>query len=106
VSSIRSATLTTAVEDALTAEVRQMEGIELNTWTVKSDIGPTLRLQVQVQAARELSQNEVLGLQERITGRLQRPVALTLSVVPVTHFEFLSTPVLAGPTPGRTEDQE
>jgi uncharacterized membrane protein len=99
VGSIRSAALTTTVEEALTTEMQQIEGIELSTWTIRSERGPTLHLQVRVQAAREMPQQEVLGLQERITGRLQRPVALTLSVIPVTHYEPLSTPVLAGPTP-------
>ena len=86
--------------------MHQTEGIELSTWTIRSGRGPTLHLQVQVQPAREMPQQEVLGLQERITGRLQRPVTLTHSAIPVTHYEPLSTPVLAGPTPSRILDQE
>jgi uncharacterized hydrophobic protein (TIGR00271 family) len=106
VRSIRSAALTTAVQEALSAEIAQMEGIELNTWTTKSDSGATLHLQVQVQAVREMSQQEVLGLQERITDRLERPVALTLSVVPVTYYGPLPTSVRATSTPRGMVDQE
>lgn len=106
VSSVRSAASTAAVQDALVAEMYHVEGIELSTWTIRSDSGSTLHLQVQVQASREMSQQEILGLQAGLTGRLQRPVALTLSVIPVTHYEPLSTPVPGVPTPSRMAEQE
>ena len=54
VSSIRSAALTTAVQEALVADVGQMEEIELYAWDIVSGSEPTLHLQVQVQAAREI----------------------------------------------------
>jgi uncharacterized membrane protein len=99
VGSIRSAALTTAVQEALAAELGRVEGVELNTWTIRDEDGSTLHLLVQVQAARELPDQEVLALQERVTGRLQRPVALTFSIVPVTHYEPLPATELAPPTP-------
>jgi len=106
VSSIRASALTTAVQEALTAEVDQMEGIELSAWTVSSTSEPTLSLQIHVQATREVSKQEILRLQRRITERLQRPVALTLSVVPIATYEPLPTSVLVAPTPSKMVEQE
>jgi uncharacterized membrane protein len=106
VRSIRASALTTAVQEALTVEIDQLEGIELDTWTTSSASKPTLHLQIRVQAAREIPEQEILKLQTRITERLQRPVALTLAVDSAVYYEPLPSSVYATPTPHTVVGQE
>jgi uncharacterized membrane protein len=92
VGSIRSARLDHDVQQALVAETRRIEGLTLDTWQVTERSGPALRLDVQVWAARQLSRQEGLALQERLSVRLQRPVALTLSVIPMARLDLADEP--------------
>ncbi len=63
--------------------------------------GETLRLEVQVRATRTLYYQEVVDLQTRVAGRLQRPVALVLTVIPVTQLDPIVPPTFT-PTPTAT----
>jgi uncharacterized hydrophobic protein (TIGR00271 family) len=63
--------------------------------------GKTLRLEVQVRAARSLYYQEVVDLQTRVAVRLQRPVALVLIVIPITQLDPFVPPTFT-PTPTPT----
>jgi hypothetical protein len=88
VQSLRSAWLARDVRTALVAETRGMDGIALDTWQVTENAGASLRLEVQIQAAQDISREQGLALQKRLSERLQRPVDLTLSVVPAKRLEL------------------
>jgi hypothetical protein len=88
VQSIRATRLDHDIQGALVAETRSMDGITLDTWQVIEHPGAALRLEVQIQADREVSRQQGLELQERLSEHLQRPVDLRLSVVPLQRLEL------------------
>jgi uncharacterized hydrophobic protein (TIGR00271 family) len=87
IDSTRETRLSRALQGALTAEIGQMTSVQLDRWQVVDETGDTLRLEVQVRASRPLSHKEAVDLQERVAVRLRRPVALVLSVIPVTQLD-------------------
>jgi uncharacterized hydrophobic protein (TIGR00271 family) len=86
--SIRAMRLGHDIQGALVAETRSMDGITLDTWQVIEHPRAALRLEVQIQADREVSRQQGLELQERLSEHLQRPVDLRLSVVPLQRLEL------------------
>jgi uncharacterized hydrophobic protein (TIGR00271 family) len=88
VRSIRSTWLDRDIRRALVTETGSMDGIALDTWQVVETAGPALRLEVQIQADREVSRQQGLALQKRLSEHLHRPVELTLSVVPMKRLEL------------------
>ena len=88
VQSIRSTSLEHDVQRALAAETRSLEGVALDTWQVIEDAEPRLRLEVRIRAAQEMSRQQGLEFQDRLSKRLQRPVEVTLYVVPVKRLEL------------------
>jgi uncharacterized hydrophobic protein (TIGR00271 family) len=88
VQSVRSTWLDRDVREALVTEIRSMDGMVIDTWQVIGDAGSVLRLEVQIETAREVSRQQGLALQKRLSERLQRPVELTLSLVPVKRLEL------------------
>ena len=88
VQSIRATRLDHDVREALVTEIHSMEGMAIDTWQVVENAGPGLRIEVQIQADREVSRQQGLELEKRLSERLQRPVELMLSVVPVKHLDL------------------
>jgi uncharacterized hydrophobic protein (TIGR00271 family) len=88
VQSIRTTWFERDVREALVAETQRMEGIALEAWQVVDNAGPALHLEVQVQADRDVSHQQGLALQERLSERLQRPVRLALAVVPMKRLDL------------------
>jgi uncharacterized hydrophobic protein (TIGR00271 family) len=104
VQSLREAVLSRAVSEALFDELGAMQGIEWDgEWHLVEQDDGTLRLEVVVRSRRTPSHREVVDLQERLAGRLQRPVALLLSVIPTTHLDpFVPPTPTPTPLPGST----
>ncbi len=87
VRSFQSAALDKAVQRALVAETRAMSGVQVDAWEIESAERDLLRLRVRVQSTQPVSGRDVENLQTRVARRLQRPVALALSVVPITQID-------------------
>jgi hypothetical protein len=86
-----------AIESALHADVEQVPGAELVRWQVMGeDQDGTLQLDVTIRVPRTLAFQEARDFQERLAGRLNRPVALSLSIVPTTRLQAYVPPT---PTP-------
>ncbi|MGD2206033.1 MAG: DUF389 domain-containing protein, partial [Anaerolineae bacterium] len=103
--SVKDVILKRELERAIKNEVAAMSRVELNEWemlpTVDSD--ETLRLEIQVRSPRTIAHREVVQLQERLAGRLQRPVELLLSVIPTTRLNpFVPPTPTPTPLPGST----
>ena len=101
VQSIQNAALNRDVDRALSEEVGAMPLVELSEWEIlpEDEDEDTLRLQVRVRSPRDIAHWEVVDLQERVAGRLQRPVALLLSVIPTIQLDPFVPPT---PTPAHT----
>jgi len=95
--SLRELRLRQAIESALHAEVAQMPGAELVGWQITGgDDDGVLQLDVTVRVPRTLAYQEARDFQERLAVRLNRPVALSLSIVPTTRLQAYVPPT---PTP-------
>ena len=88
VHSVRATRFDHGVRGALVTETSRLDGIVLDTWQVVENDGSALRLEVQIQADREVSRQQGLELQEQISEHLQRPVELTLFVVPMKRLKL------------------
>jgi len=85
--SAQDARFNRAVREALTAEIGEMRDVELYSWNRISEEGNTIRLLIEVKASRTIAYQEALDLQNRLALQLGRPVALVLSVTPVTRVD-------------------
>jgi uncharacterized hydrophobic protein (TIGR00271 family) len=95
--SLQQVHLHQAIESALYADVEQVPGAELVRWQIKGeDEDGTLQLDVTIRVPRTLAFQEARDFQERLAGRLSRPVALSLSIVPTTRLQAYVPPT---PTP-------
>jgi len=97
----REAAFQRAVQAALAEEVATMGQVELTEWQITGDDGETVYLEVRVRATRLVLHQETVDLQERVALRLQRPVALALTVIPITRLDPFVPPTFT-PTPGPT----
>ena len=87
VSSVRSAILNREINQVLGEEIEAIEGVELLEWDADQGQETALHLRVRVQSSHQMSRSQVVSIQERLAERLQRPVALSLSVIPITELE-------------------
>lgn len=101
--SVRASQLHRAVQDALETEVAALGQMELAGWQITADgaDAATLRIEVRVRATRRVHYAETVELQTQVATRLQRPVALVLSVIPVTQLDPFVPPTFT-PTPTYT----
>ncbi|HSJ54104.1 MAG TPA: DUF389 domain-containing protein [Anaerolineae bacterium] len=95
---VREAGLNRALDRAIRAEVAAMRGVELSGWEQLEDGGETVHLEVSVRSRRTVTHQEVVDLQERLAGEIQRPIALLLTVIPTTRLDP-QTPPTPTPTP-------
>ncbi len=103
VSALREAAFQRTVQAALAEEIADMGQVELADWHIISDDGQTVHLEVHVRATRQVLHKETADLQERLALRLQRPVALVLTVIPTIQLNPFVPPTLTPtPTPGPT----
>ncbi len=102
--SLREAALQQAVREALTQEIAVMDRVAWNgEWQLEELDDGTLQLEVSVRSPRTVAHREVVELQERLASRLNRPMALVLSVVPATQLDALVPPTpTPSPPPGAT----
>jgi uncharacterized hydrophobic protein (TIGR00271 family) len=96
--SVRQAIMHQALDRAVRDEVASLAEVELVDWTLlpAEDGNNSLRLEVRVRSPRDITHAEAVDLQEKIAGRLQRTVALLLTVIPTTRLDPLAPPT---PTP-------
>jgi len=97
--SFQESQLNAAVEAALQLETQRIAGVELVDWTLldeKNDKDETLQLDVTVRVPQAMSYQEARDLQERVAAHLERPVALSLEMVPSTSLQAYTPPT---PTP-------
>jgi uncharacterized hydrophobic protein (TIGR00271 family) len=104
VQSLRSAALQRQVQGALDEELGVLEAIEWdNDWEMEEQDDGVLHLEVWVRSRRAVAHQEVVELQQKLAGRLNRPVALVLSVIPSTQLDPLVPPTRTPtPRPGST----
>lgn len=98
VNSLRKAAFQRAVQMALAEEVVAMGQTELADWQMAGDDGETVHLEIHVRATRPVLHQETVDLQARVALRLQRPVALVLTVIPITQLDPFVPPTFT-PTP-------
>ncbi len=100
--SIARSRLQHRVTDVTTAAVDNLPGAALeNVKLVKVDDNGVMHLQVTVSATRKIRYDETVRLQEEIATNLQRPVRLTLRVIPITDLNPFIPPTFT-PTPTPT----
>jgi uncharacterized hydrophobic protein (TIGR00271 family) len=103
VSALREAAFQRTVQAALVKEVAAMGQVELADWHITGDDGETVHMEIHVRATRTVLHQEIVDLQARVALRLQRPVALVLTVIPTTRLDPFAPPTLTPtPTPGPT----
>ncbi|MHB1355394.1 MAG: TIGR00341 family protein [Anaerolineae bacterium] len=110
VQSFKETDLRQRIQTALQTEVTAIgPGLSLSSWKLERTSGQTLFLEVEVKSENGINYADVVGLQERVATRLQRPVALVISLIPITQLDplvpptFTLTPVpTSTPTPTPT----
>jgi uncharacterized hydrophobic protein (TIGR00271 family) len=111
IDSLQEASLERDLERALQEKIATLDGVELVDWQITSRKDATLHLKVQVNApaTRPVAHREVVELRDHVALRLQRTVALVLTVNPITRLDpvvpptFTPTATLTPtPTPGPT----
>ncbi len=101
------------VEEALYTELAQTPGAELVRWEIGAeDEDGTLYLDITVRVPRTIAHEDARSIQEGVANHLNRPVALSLSIVPTTRLQAYipPTPIPTGvptatPTPTPTDTQ-
>jgi uncharacterized hydrophobic protein (TIGR00271 family) len=91
INSLQESRLRRALDTALSAEARQLPGVELVDWSIQERTGDRLVLRVEVRSVDPISAQQATDLQERVASRVQRPVVITLSVTRFTELEPLAT---------------
>jgi uncharacterized hydrophobic protein (TIGR00271 family) len=99
IQSFRQVALNRAINQALVAETNALGNVVLDDWKLLPGDGDTLHLQVWVRTPELVTRQEAVDLQERLAGRLQRPVALLLSVIPTTRLNPLEPPTPTATVP-------
>jgi len=95
--SLRELRLHQAIESALYEDVAQLPGAGLVRWELTSEgEDGTLNLDVTIRVPGTMAYQEARSLQERLATELNRPVALSLSIVPTTRLQAYVPPT---PTP-------
>ncbi len=91
------------LDQTVREEVAKLTDVELVAWTIlpEEDNDDTLRLEVSVRCPRTITHSEAVELQENVASRLQKPIALLLSVVPTTRLDpFVPPTPTPSPSPG------
>ncbi len=99
--SVRDAALSRALDRAVRSEVAALRGVQFSDWEQLEADGETINLEIRVRSARTVTNQEVVDLQEKLSGALQRPIALWLTVIPTTRLNPQIPPT---PTPGPPDD--
>jgi len=95
--SLREARLHQSIESALLADLGQVPGAELVRWQIAGeDDSGALQLDVTIRVPRTLAYEDARDFQEQLARDLNRPVALSLHIVPTTRLQAYVPPT---PTP-------
>jgi uncharacterized hydrophobic protein (TIGR00271 family) len=102
--SLRETRLNRTVREVLRHEIAAMQGVDWeDEWQMEELEDETLQLDVTVRSRRTVSHREVVELQERVAGQLQRPVSLRLDVISSTRLDpFVPPTPTPTPLPGAT----
>jgi len=98
VRSVQNTLFRNAVQNSLDQVIAEVPGVDLVEWSAQETQDRTIELEATVRTARDITRAEAIQLQESLAARLQRPVALSLVVIPVTRLE----PSDPGPPPRPT----
>jgi uncharacterized hydrophobic protein (TIGR00271 family) len=100
----RTAALERRIEEALYQELNSMEYVHWDgQWAMDELEDGTIQLEVVVRTPRAVRHQEVVELQERVAGSVQRPIELRLSVILTTRLDPLEPPTpTPTPRPGTT----
>ena len=92
VSSVRRGFMREAIRVVLTEELRAMDGSpNLTNWTMNQTARAGVELEVSVQTAGELSPRQISVMQDKLEGRLGRPVSITVIVTQVKRMPGMPT---------------
>lgn len=95
--SLQEVRLRENIEATLQQEIAQETGAQLVSWQMQGEAPDgTLHLDVTIRTLHSLSYQDAKLLQEQIAARLERPVALALSMVPTARLQAYIPPT---PTP-------
>ncbi len=97
--SVRDNQMQRTIETTLRAELPSVASLELVSWQIIPAKEATLHLDVVLRAEGSLTHAEVQQYQQRVAQRLQRPVALTVVLIPTTRLRAYIPPT---PTPTPT----
>jgi len=91
--SLMEARLRQEIETTLHHQVNDVAGGELVNWEIlETGEDGTLYMDVTIRASHSFAYAEARSLQESVAEQLQRPVALSLAVVPATHLQAYVPP--------------
>jgi uncharacterized hydrophobic protein (TIGR00271 family) len=102
--SLQEARLNRTVRQVLREEIAAMPGVDWeDEWQMQVLEDGTLQLDVTVRSRRTVAHQEVVDLQERVAGNLQRSVSLRLDVIASTRLDPIVPPTpTPTPRPGAT----
>jgi uncharacterized hydrophobic protein (TIGR00271 family) len=98
INTLRESNFRRVLVQVLQQETAALGQVQLVDWHTTSGERDVLNLEISVRATREPTYQEVVDLQKRLAVRLQRAVALQLTVIPVTRLNALMPPTFT-PTP-------
>ncbi len=101
VQQIQKQNIKTNIEGVLEAEFQDMPDMRLRNWRYET-YGDTLALDLEVETNGQLSMEQSQAIQENLTERLHRPVALTFRLIPTIRLQPLP-PTQSGLTPSPDE---
>lgn len=91
--------LTQSIRDAVAVEMAQLDRAELTEVRIDPLASDIVRLELTVRSLKSISYEQTVALQEAIAKRLNRTVALLLTVIPTTQLDPFVPPT---PTPTPT----
>lgn len=95
--SVRDAALRERIDRSLGAQLSRLEAdVALVDWRMHHTPDDAYEVEVTIQATRGISPGEAAGIQERLTAELQRPISISMTVLPATRLEAV-TPAEASP---------
>ncbi len=106
--SLQQTKLNRAINQALTAQAQQYN-FEIVDWQASKAQDNTLRLDITVRSSHDIHYQETLSLQKKIALKLQRPISLQLSVIPLRQLDTFIPPTYTptlSPSPTATPTQQ
>ena len=82
---IKEQRIENAIDAAIAAEFENMEGVYLRNWEydIQDDV---IQLELELEAEHEIPFSQSIAIQDHLTERLNRAIALTLKIIPTVHL--------------------